>query len=392
MSEPEPDKDDGNGDGGWQPNAAGSSKKAYENKRFEEGGGNRKPSGPPKSKSKSEIGVGPLYKAKVDLKGAVVSTRAPGSQDKTFAQVLGGEVSDVEALAASADLNAGKAKATFIKAKAKGSVVHAEVDLVSLITNLFVDETDVPAPPEPPAPPPSPGPQAARVGDFTGHGSPLLPGIGSPNVMIGGMPAWRAQVDMHVCPFPSTAPHGMTVAVPGAATVMINGLAAARAGDMLIEPGGGPNVIAVGCPTVMIGPPAPPPPPPVPAAPAEPELPWVKFDSVAKGDVGSVEADLQVYGDVDLVKGKGKAEAQAGAVVAMLKGELPLKVKIRVPCTEYYAGLGVTLEGSLLSAGAEVGGGVKVNDGDKFFDWTGGAKIGAGLGGVGVKFGFDVTK
>jgi hypothetical protein len=32
---------------------------------------------------------------------------------------------------------------------------------------------------------------AARVGDTTGHGCPLVPGPGSTNVFIGGMPAWR---------------------------------------------------------------------------------------------------------------------------------------------------------------------------------------------------------
>ncbi len=35
-------------------------------------------------------------------------------------------------------------------------------------------------------------PEAARVSDATQHGSPLNPGIGSPNVKIGFMPAWRA--------------------------------------------------------------------------------------------------------------------------------------------------------------------------------------------------------
>lgn len=35
-------------------------------------------------------------------------------------------------------------------------------------------------------------PQAARIADPTGHGPPLNPGIGSTNVLIGFMPAWRA--------------------------------------------------------------------------------------------------------------------------------------------------------------------------------------------------------
>src|SRR5215212_4345871 len=32
---------------------------------------------------------------------------------------------------------------------------------------------------------------AARVGDVTAHGGALVPGPGSTNVFIGGMPAWR---------------------------------------------------------------------------------------------------------------------------------------------------------------------------------------------------------
>ena len=43
-------------------------------------------------------------------------------------------------------------------------------------------------------------PPAIRVGDVTSHGSPLGPGPGSTNVLIGGMPAWRALADMHTCP------------------------------------------------------------------------------------------------------------------------------------------------------------------------------------------------
>ena len=31
-------------------------------------------------------------------------------------------------------------------------------------------------------------PPAARVGDLTGHGTPLAPGPGSPNVFVGGKP------------------------------------------------------------------------------------------------------------------------------------------------------------------------------------------------------------
>src|SRR5262245_44133745 len=97
------------------------------------------------------------------------------------------------------------------------------------------------------------GQPAARIGDLTSHGTPLAPGSGCPTVLIGGMPAWRAGADFHACPLVNgVQPHvGGTVSV-GSATVRIGGLPAARQGDVIVEPGG-PNSIAVGAPTVMIG-------------------------------------------------------------------------------------------------------------------------------------------
>jgi uncharacterized Zn-binding protein involved in type VI secretion len=96
-------------------------------------------------------------------------------------------------------------------------------------------------------------PLAARVGDMTSHGTPLSPGPGSPNVLIGGMPAWRATSDFHTCPLVTgTVPHAGGVVAMGSPTVLINNLPAARQGDMITE-SGPPNSIVVGCPTVVIG-------------------------------------------------------------------------------------------------------------------------------------------
>jgi uncharacterized Zn-binding protein involved in type VI secretion len=96
-------------------------------------------------------------------------------------------------------------------------------------------------------------PMAARVGDLTSHGTPLGPGIGSPTVLIGGLPAWRAGTDLHTCPLVTVlVPHvGGTVAM-GSLTVLINNLPAARQGDVIVE-SGPPNTIVMGCPTVLIG-------------------------------------------------------------------------------------------------------------------------------------------
>jgi len=98
------------------------------------------------------------------------------------------------------------------------------------------------------------GQPAARVGDMTGHGTPLGPGPGSPDVFIGGLPAWRAASDFHACPLasPGPVPHiGGSVAA-GSPTVLINGLPAARMGDQIVE-SGPPNAISAGESTVLIG-------------------------------------------------------------------------------------------------------------------------------------------
>jgi uncharacterized Zn-binding protein involved in type VI secretion len=93
---------------------------------------------------------------------------------------------------------------------------------------------------------------AARTGDTTSHGTPL-PGPGCLTVLLAGQPAWRVGADIHVCPLANgPQPHvGGPVAV-GSVTVLIGGLPAARVGDVIVEPGG-PNPIAAGASTVLIG-------------------------------------------------------------------------------------------------------------------------------------------
>jgi uncharacterized Zn-binding protein involved in type VI secretion len=97
------------------------------------------------------------------------------------------------------------------------------------------------------------GQPAARVGDSTSHGTPLLgPGSGAPTVLIGGMPAWRAG-DAHTCPLvDGVKPHfGGAVAI-GSKTVLIVGLPAARVGDSVAE-AGPPNSIVTGAINVLMG-------------------------------------------------------------------------------------------------------------------------------------------
>lgn len=96
-------------------------------------------------------------------------------------------------------------------------------------------------------------PMSARIGDTTSHGTPLAPGPGSTNVLIGGMSAWRAVADTHTCPLVTVlVPHVGGVVAMGSTTVLINNLPAARQGDTIVE-AGPPNAIVMGCPTVIIG-------------------------------------------------------------------------------------------------------------------------------------------
>ena len=96
------------------------------------------------------------------------------------------------------------------------------------------------------------GQPAARLGDPTSHGTPLGPGPGSPTVLIGGRPAWRAVVDFHACPlFNGPSPHVGGVVALGSLTVLIGGMPAARQGDFVVE--APPNAILLGELTVLIG-------------------------------------------------------------------------------------------------------------------------------------------
>ncbi len=68
------------------------------------------------------------------------------------------------------------------------------------------------------------------------------------------MSAMAGISDMHVCPVLVPAPpHGPGFVTRGSSTVNIGNLPAARQGDRVFEACGGPDPIAMGCPTVLIG-------------------------------------------------------------------------------------------------------------------------------------------
>jgi uncharacterized Zn-binding protein involved in type VI secretion len=155
-------------------------------------------------------------------------------------------------------------------------------------------------------------PAAARLTDITIHGTPFVPGTGSPNVLVGNLPQLRAMspaavaafvallvkiavnlvimksaleagnaplaakagkdlaedasaalgmiaaMDKIVCPMLllkiGGPPNGPGVIIGGSTTVQINGQPAGRQGDQIREVMAlDPNAVAVGLPTVLIG-------------------------------------------------------------------------------------------------------------------------------------------
>lgn len=88
---------------------------------------------------------------------------------------------------------------------------------------------------------------------MTAHGGTIV--MGWPTVLIGGMPAARIS-DMHVCPMLTPGvppiPHVGGPVILGSFGVLIGGMPAARMGDMAMCVGP-PDMIALGCFTVLIG-------------------------------------------------------------------------------------------------------------------------------------------
>lgn len=93
---------------------------------------------------------------------------------------------------------------------------------------------------------------AARVGDSCAHGGTIIP-PGAPTVLIGNMPAARMG-DMHVCPMlTGPVPHVGGPIVMGSPTVLIGNLPAARVGDPAVCVGPPDTVLGPGSPVTLIG-------------------------------------------------------------------------------------------------------------------------------------------
>lgn len=95
------------------------------------------------------------------------------------------------------------------------------------------------------------GMPAARLTDPTVHGG-LIVAPGAPTVLIGGLPAARI-TDMHTCPMVTgIVPHVGGPIILGSFTVLTGGLPQARQTDMLVCVGP-PDMIMMGEPTVLVG-------------------------------------------------------------------------------------------------------------------------------------------
>jgi len=108
------------------------------------------------------------------------------------------------------------------------------------------------APIHPPAPTPTPVAHPALP-------LPIIP-PGAPTVMIGNMPAARATDMTKICSLVPCVPAGPGLISKGSATVLIQNMPAARVGDLTSHPScvapiPSPTgkVLPPGCPTVMIG-------------------------------------------------------------------------------------------------------------------------------------------
>lgn len=94
---------------------------------------------------------------------------------------------------------------------------------------------------------------AARLGDVMMHGDTIAPGLGSPNVSVGGKPALRS-CDSHVCTKATPIPHVGAGFVHTQSNIKINGFPALRVGDFVDEGPQGKNPIVTGCLRVTLGP------------------------------------------------------------------------------------------------------------------------------------------
>ncbi len=105
--------------------------------------------------------------------------------------------------------------------------------------------------------------EIAKAATQAASGTPAMPGLkvaeeATKAAMLAQMSSTitsaAAGADIHMCVTPlPVPPHGPGVVIDGSATVLIDKLPACRMGDTVLEAIGGPNKIAKGESTVIIG-------------------------------------------------------------------------------------------------------------------------------------------
>lgn len=187
------------------------------------------------------------------LEGPAYSTRT-GPDDRAYAEMLAGKLTTVPPEGA-IEWGDDIVRVPVVGIAIEGELAHAhfatdDSESEAPKTKLVYDVVAVPAV----------APMVATVTSMTFHGAPLVPGIGSVDVLAAGLAVFRVGIDAVLCPAATPLPHGGGVVVPMGPppTVFVNGFPIARAGDAVMEVLGGPNPIMLGAPTVLAGPPAPP--------------------------------------------------------------------------------------------------------------------------------------
>ena len=150
----------------------------------------------------------------------------------------------------------------------------------------------------------------------------------------------------------------------------------------MVEVPPGPDAIAMGCTTVLIG-----------QSGSGGSLGDEKKEAKVENELavsGSAEGKyLTAEGSLELSATANKdgvgVKAKAGGMLAYLKGTLEGGVSIPIPFTSHAITRGAKAEGTLLSAGAEAEASAGYTK-EKGYQATLGAKVGAGLGGVGLGF------
>ena len=171
------------------------------------------------------------------------------------------------------------------------------------------------------------------------------------------MSAMAGLADMHICPLPvPVPPHGPGFVTKGSSSVLIDNLPACRQGDKVMEACGGPDPIAMGCTTVVIGdsgsgggggggggggdqPPSEEPPPPTETPPPEPQQ-RTPGPSGEKVDTGTHWIEIELVDEAD------QAVVGEPFLITLPSGERSKEIRNRTDMRGMYRVQGLKRNGS----------------------------------------------